>query len=988
MKILSLEMEGFGPFKDAQFVDFTAFDDSRIFLIGGRTGAGKSTILDAICFALYSSVPRYGGYSGAARLRSDHCEVDDVTRVTLTFEANDEIYRIVRNPEYERPKARGTGTTTEPASVELAIRDSGDGWEVLETKIPEVARRIDEIVKLNEKQFLQVILLAQNRFQEFLEAESKDRQSLLRTLFGTQRFELYSEALERRAKAKGEQLYALTGDAARTVEDIVSELQTEPPLEDEDRLMWANGALVASATTLRAAQEFEAQTTAQAQAAAVRLRAAEQLADRQKRRGDAQARLDALAARAETHARDRGRLEAAERAAAVEQLIKETDSALAALTRARADELAALEGVEELPEGDLAEVVTAIGQTIGSLTQALETEPGLPRLTAVADDTNAALTAHDKATAEIDDRRISLREHLSDLEDREGPAAAAAKDLSAAEAHLTSTQTARTAAARLADLQTEIERLTQAEVIALTERTEATRQDGHLRTLQLQGRAAVLAESLVDGEPCPVCGAVEHPLPTQAGAGSVSDEQVAAAHDRLERARVAVDLAARERAGAESRAAEQHGAAGGRTLAELDAQLGAADGRLRTARAAQHDLDAAAKERAEFNQALEDLQQQERTAATRRAELAQAATLAAKALSEAQDLLKRTRGEHSSVAARANDLKHRRDALERLITARHAVARAQAASDAVVSSLDARLDERGFSDRAAAVAVMLPGAERETLSKAIRAHEDGLTQSRAVLEQEDLQELPEGPADVSSAIDQSRTAEAARSAAMARRVTLEGRTKRARELTARLEAELERYADIEGEFKLLNGLAGAVSGDPGYNEPAIPLESFVLAAELEEIVAAANGRLRAMSQNRYEIEHSAQATRRGKRTGLEIVVYDAHTGATRSPRSLSGGEKFLASLALALGLAEVVTSRAGGIQLDTLFIDEGFGSLDNETLEVAMNTLDELRQGGRTVGLISHVEAMKDQIPAKLLVDVADGGWSVIRQEAFALTNG
>jgi exonuclease SbcC len=138
-----------------------------------------------------------------------------------------------------------------------------------------------------------------------------------------------------------------------------------------------------------------------------------------------------------------------------------------------------------------------------------------------------------------------------------------------------------------------------------------------------------------------------------------------------------------------------------------------------------------------------------------------------------------------------------------------------------------------------------------------------------------------------------------------------------------------------------------------------------------------------MSQGRYAIEHSDERTRGGKRTGLEILVYDAHTGVSRSPRSLSGGEKFLASLALALGLAEVVTNRAGGIQLDTLFIDEGFGALDNETLELAMHTLDELRQGGRTVGLISHVEAMKDQIPAKLLVGVADGGWSEIIQDSW-----
>jgi exonuclease SbcC len=254
-----------------------------------------------------------------------------------------------------------------------------------------------------------------------------------------------------------------------------------------------------------------------------------------------------------------------------------------------------------------------------------------------------------------------------------------------------------------------------------------------------------------------------------------------------------------------------------------------------------------------------------------------------------------------------------------------------------------------------------------------------VTQTKAVLDQPDLQRLPEEPANVAEASARAKEADDLRATRTEWRLLLDGRAKRAQELTAKLKGELGRSADLQAEFDLIDQLARAARGEAP-NQLGIPLESFVLAAELEEIVAAANGRLQTMSQGRYAIEHSDERTRGGKRTGLEIVVYDAHTGATRSPRSLSGGEKFLASLALALGMAEVVTNRAGGIQLDTLFIDEGFGALDNETLELAMQTLDELRQGGRTVGLISHVEAMKDQIPAKLLVGVTDGGWSVIDQ--------
>jgi exonuclease SbcC len=177
---------------------------------------------------------------------------------------------------------------------------------------------------------------------------------------------------------------------------------------------------------------------------------------------------------------------------------------------------------------------------------------------------------------------------------------------------------------------------------------------------------------------------------------------------------------------------------------------------------------------------------------------------------------------------------------------------------------------------------------------------------------------------------------------------------------------------------VLRGLADTIAGRAG-NTHKMTLETFVLAAELGEIVDAANRRLSDMSTGRYQLQHSDALAARGAASGLGIVVFDAFTGQTRPPQSLSGGETFLSSLALALGLAEVVTARAGGIQLDTLFIDEGFGSLDADTLEVAMRTLDELRSGGRTVGVISHVESMQEQIPAQLVVEQTEAGPSRIR---------
>jgi DNA repair protein SbcC/Rad50 len=980
MKILAVQMQGFGPFKESQSVDFTAFEDSGIFLIGGRTGAGKSTILDAICFALYGTVPRYDGYSGTMRLRSDHCEVDDVTEVTLTFEVDDEVYRIVRNPDYDRPKSRGAGLTKRAAGVELAVQTAG-GWEALETKIPEVARRVAEIVKLDKGQFLQVILLAQNRFQEFLEADSKERQSLLRTLFGTERFEQYADALYARAQELGSELRRVSADSTRAVGEIASELGVELPAEDEDDLVWAERRVSSAAGALESAQAAEAHAVKVAQAASEVLTETTQLADRQRRRSEAEQRFVELEQRAAGHARAVNQRDAALRATELRPQMVALDAASQQLDRAAAGEAAARELAGSLPDTELGEFVAQIVHTVGSLAQALATEIEFGELKQVNAAAAAALAAHDEATASIDGQRLELREQLQTLADAEGAAVSAAGDLPVAKAAIEAAERARTAALQLAAIELEIGSLRAAEVEALQARTRVSGEVDRLLAQQLHGRAALVAQTLVDGDPCAVCGAVEHPHPAEFDGEPVTDEQVAFARTAFQSAAAAADAASHALNIAEARAAEQRGKSGGHTVAELDAELEAGRIRLGLAVAAQAESEAIAGKRREIENGQRQLDEAERTAEARRTALTRDATLAAKSLSDAQSLVDRARDGHQSVNHRVGALKHRQAALERVIAAQSALAAAESATEAAAATFAAALAESSFPDRAAAEQAMLEPDRLESLVKAIRVYEDGVTQTRAVLDQADLQDLPAELANVAEATERKAQADSVRGERTEWRVRLDSKAKRASELTTQLKHELELSSELHAEFTVVDVLAKATRGETP-NQLGIPLESFVLAAELEEIVAAANARLQTMSQGRYAIEHSDERTRGGKRTGLEIMIYDAHTGASRSPRSLSGGEKFLASLALALGMAEVVTNRAGGIQLDTLFIDEGFGALDNETLELAMHTLDELRQGGRTVGLISHVEAMKDQIPAKLLVGVADGGWSVIEQNA------
>jgi exonuclease SbcC len=305
---------------------------------------------------------------------------------------------------------------------------------------------------------------------------------------------------------------------------------------------------------------------------------------------------------------------------------------------------------------------------------------------------------------------------------------------------------------------------------------------------------------------------------------------------------------------------------------------------------------------------------------------------------------------------------------------------AEVAASAASVELADRLAASVFPDADAASEALLPPAAVERLRARVTAHDQDLAVVRArLLElQLELAGAPDELVDLGPAETALAAADAARADAITALSVARTTAERLRDLVERTDAAYAEVSRLAEDAAAVARLADTLQGRAP-NTKRMTLETFVLAAELEEIVGAANLRLGDMSSGRYTLLHTDSLAARGAASGLGIEVMDAHTGQSRPPQSLSGGETFLASLSLALGLAEVVTNRAGGIRLDTLFIDEGFGSLDAETLEFAMRALDELRAGGRTVGVISHVEAMKEQLPAQLLVEATPQGPSVIR---------
>ncbi|MEV8024038.1 SMC family ATPase [Microbacterium sp. NPDC080220] len=996
MKLHRLELTGFGPFRERQSVDFDAFDDDGLFLISGRTGAGKSSILDGVSFALYGSVPRYDG--GDRRLRSDHSFLTDPTEVRLEFTVGGTRWRVTRAPEYERPAKRGGGLTLEPARAELEEWVDG-AWVGRAAKQREVGIALDEVLGLSAQQFQQVILLAQNKFSRFLLAPNAERQQLLRTLFGTRRFETYKEALEERRRDAQKRLDE-GSTRVRTLLDVAEREITEhglhpadggePPAEADvlARTSAVERALVRAEYRVEARGNERALATTRADAAVAEHR---RLLEVARRRADLQTARDDLAAReAETPevAALRARVE---RARAADALRAPVESAVRA-----AGEWSAAQESRRAAEGewvaaggsaddDLPAVIEDLTGRIARAQAAAEEERDAAALTDAQRlrredlaEVDAALDALDAALAAVPERRQRVATDLAETR----AVAGRHDDLAGARAEL---------ATRL-DAARSLERLTPSAAAADAAYAEANARSaaasahvGELLRRRLRGYAGELAASLVDGEPCTVCGATAHPRPAAHDLAHVTDDDLAAAERDRDEAAAAERDAAQAAAAAREAIAAAAATAGERDVDALATALADLDADLTAARAARDRLDGLEKAAAEIDE-LEATAQGEAVQLRQRAGALREEIAAAEgALASARRAVDAARGDYDSVAARiAVDDDHRRLAGRLLEARRHEQTRREAA-DAADRDRDERLADSAFSGPADVLDALLPAAELTRVSERIDAHAAALAAAKARAFELELASVDEtlDPGAVEAAADAAAAADEARTAAIAAEADAAGVATGLRDLLHRIETANGAVATQTEEAAAVTRLADTVAGRAP-NTMKMDLETFVLAAELEEIVAAANLRLAEMSSGRYTLRHSDAKQARGAASGLSIEVLDAHTGRLRSPQSLSGGETFLASLALALGLAEVVTSRAGGIRLDTLFIDEGFGSLDPETLELAMRTLDELRAGGRVVGVISHVEAMKDQIPAQLVVEATPEGPSVVRQEALS----
>ena len=878
-----------GPFAGDVEVDFDSLVSEGLFLIHGPTGAGKTFLLDAVCYALYGQVP---GVRRPDTLRSDHATSDASPAAELEFTSQGARWRVRRSPEHERPKKRGDGTTTEQATATLE-RHRGDAWHEVAVGPREVNDIVTDLVGLSAAQFQQVILLPQGQFAKVLRSRSQDREGLLRTLFDTGIFEqatswLANEAKRRQGEARDQEaeLANLRRQAAnrwRSVVDTVDGADAHLLVPDDDSWPVDQAALDALAQDAKSLAADAAESALAADETRNTARdtktAIDQLARNWDRRAGLLKHRDELGEAQAAIGATRETLELADVAEALRQVLAN----------------------EQQNRTSLEELVPLIDGHAATFDHRLQKAQSLP-----LDLERPAVGAAPSVT-ELQEVRTALAAHHAELK-RHARDAGRVNELEASAANQSHS---------LAALDQQLERAQQKWQCAKETRLARYETLLQLRERHLGGIAAELASELVDGGPCPVCGSTEHPSPAESGDDAVLPSQVVAAEE---------DLAASEVLETEANEKRQG-------LAEQAAAL-------------QSEVDATTSQATELRAAITE------------------------AIGEVDP------------ASAIDDLEEVDATAEELQSAIRERSEAATALDTLATALAQQLEASPLSTPDQARAALRSATDRDEMRRQVDKHKrdtDGVTRD---LEADELQDLPEERPDTGAATDALSAAEAVAREANEHR-TLAGAARDAiRDLAAEHRDLSQVHVRTLADASTWTTVADRCNGR---TPPKVSLQRWVLSAYLEEICVFANKRLGSMTGGRYRLSVHRDREWGGGKAGLGLRVHDTYTGQDREVSTLSGGETFQASLALALGVADVVATHTGGVRLDTLFVDEGFGTLDSEALQLAMNELDRLREGGRAVGLISHVGDLRERIRLGIEVHPSDRG-STVRVGAISPT--
>lgn len=1007
MKPLKLTMNAFGPYAGEQKLDFTELGGRTFFLVHGPTGSGKTTILDAICFALY------GDTSGALRdgkqMRSDHADPSLPTEITFDFAVGQEQYRIKRNPEQERPKKRGEGFTIMSNNATLwrrtGLTGEADEGTALASGWVKVTEAVENLLGFKSSQFRQVVMLPQGEFRRLLNADSRERQVILEALFKTELYRRIEELLKASAKELSDNYKNLSGKKSW----VLQEAKTENIDELEQRLnlhmkQWNEVAsqieysrknLQEAREKLNAGSQAKERLEEKRQAASAVAKLEEEI-DTIKYKKDllSQARLAESLADAEKSLKTRQK----DMSDAAENLLARKKTQTDAHKTKELSESKLAEEIAREPERDaagqellrleaLTEKVTALAEARRKAEEAgksastavirfKEAEEAVTRLSKAINEKTAAHLQGLNQGAKAAELEAAFRfagqlyHKRKNLEDKRGELAFVEEELARAAGTLRQCQDSY---------------------------SQAKDELAHLQEAWNKGQAAILSGGLLEGLPCPVCGSTEHPAPAKSdlrlpGEAEIKDKQqsVAVLEERRDKAQLALNAVTNKKATITGVITELEQELGAEAVATLQAlQKTAAKTRelwLEAKQAAANTAslsDAIEQLKLRLEKAKEQLEILQKVAGKANEDYQAALAI----VTERASAIPKTLCDPANLQKARLAARNKRDLLlanlevarKKSEAAVQALARAETAvqeasdvlqiarkrADTEELTFMLRLKEAGFSNLAEYSAARLEKADMLVLERAIEKFDKDLAAARDRLERSVRAAAGLVEPDMAALEQAVGNLEKERDNLLTLGSKLQSMAGQEKAWLEQLQLLVANLRDLETRHEIIGRLAEVANGK---NKYGITFQRFVLGALLDDVTVAATQRLKLMSRGRYHLQRTLDRARSNAAGGLELEVFDTFTGTARSVATLSGGETFLASLSLALGLADVVQSYAGGIHLDTIFVDEGFGALDPESLDFALRALLDLQKGGRLVGIISHVPELKERIDARLEV--------------------
>ncbi len=918
MRPIKLTMSAFGPYASKTVLELDKLGTSGLYLITGDTGAGKTTIFDAITFALYGEAS--GDNRESTMFRSKYASADTPTEVELTFVYAGKEYYIKRNPEYERPKTRGEGFTTEKANAELHYPDGR-----VVTKLREVDRAVEEIMGIDRNQFTQIAMIAQGDFLKLLLASTDDRKKIFQKIFRTRCYYVLQERLKNESGKLGKEYETISASIRQYINGIVCD-------EDDVLSIKVRNAKLGMCST---DETLELLSTLIAKDKEEE----EKLDDEQKNIGKFLEEITATLTNHETWSKAR----------------KSLEKSKSDLEGATAD-LEILKANLKFEEANKSKV-----EAIRNQIAAIEAEiPEYQELDAKIKEKDTLQKTTDKLSEDLTKQKEkleSIKKELEALSDERKTLEKADKDKSELEAKKQKEEDKRKA---VKDISKELKTLEKLEkqlkkdqetYSKLAEDVQfKDKEYQRLFKLYLDEQAGIIAETLVEGTPCPVCGSTNHPIKAVKAENAPTKEQLDESKSTYEEAQKEAQSASEKAAKTKGQADEKRDSA----LLMLNEMFG---------NVKIDDADELIKDKiAEIATVLEEVQN---------------------AIDEQQKKIDR-RNEIDELLPKKN--KERDD----LINSISENDKTLSGNNATLLSLKTRIDElveklKYESEKKAKEVKKALQGEQKKLEDAYKAADDALKSQnekiagfKSAIEEANkvLAEAKEIDEDSVKAKQQElkeRNGEIDKKKKIinARKFANESAEKEIRAKSAEVLA-------VEAKWSWVKSLSNTANGNISGKEKVM-LETYIQMTYFDRIIARANTRFMVMSGGQYELKRRKEAENNRSQSGLELDVIDHYNGTERSVKTLSGGESFKASLSLALGLSDEIQSSAGGVKLDTMFVDEGFGSLDDESLDQAMRALQNLTEGNRLVGIISHVTELKERIDKQIVVTKEKSGGSSIR---------